>query len=129
MKKFFILMITILMLAGISCGKNAQAKHIKQTKQVKRLKKQDMCEINGLVYSKYEKRPFTGELYDLYPNGKMKSTTEICNGKVHGKATRYYNNGRVQTEGKFKDGKPEGNYTEYDRRGRVTKAVSYKTLY
>ena len=63
--------------------------------------------INGF-FEKNAEKPFTGSVYEKYPNEKYKLKAKMENGKPKGKITLWYKNGQKMAEGKIEDGKPDG---------------------
>lgn len=80
----------------------------------------------------YKNKPYTGEFYEFwftgklrtkgkmingvlndtlvqyFENGNLKSTDIYISGKLSGKSETYYDNGAIETEGFYKDNEPDG---------------------
>ena len=69
-------------------------------------------------YLKDSETPYTGKVYSLYPNGKMKSQRNYKDGKLDGLIFAWHENGQKFWEENYKDGEPEGLGFAWHRNGQ-----------
>ena len=65
---------------------------------------------------------------EFYPNGNIKSESEMENGKQNGKTTTYYENGKVEMETMFKNDSIVDYLKMYYSDGMLSMDVNLKTL-
>ena len=70
-----------------------------------------------------EEIPFTGLVFETYPNGNKEYSGEYNNGKPSGVLTYWYPNGNKMREGKLKDGSPVGRWKYYNKNGTIKNIV------
>ncbi len=66
----------------------------------------ELIAISGLLC--YNKKAFSGIVYELYDNGNLKFEYNVSNGLSDGKSEVFYNNGNLKYIGYFKKGKEDG---------------------
>ncbi len=69
---------------------------------------------NGTFYILNSDQPYSGPVFGLYQNGRLKSEGNIKDGLLHGPYKTYYYNGQVNEEGTYKDGKLDGLFKVYN---------------
>lgn len=74
-------------------------------------------EDSSLVY--YGDKLFTGVVYDTYPNGQLKYTTNYTNGVDDGLQQEWYESGQLQSQSYFKEGKLDGKVQEWYENGQL----------
>lgn len=115
------------------------------------IQKSDTVLMDGLVYQKTEKEPYTGfvlgkerkggrgKVYSykkqykdgilngktqyFFKNGKLESSIPYKNGKIHGMVATYYDNGQIKSRIHFINGQRGGSKGEifWDRDGNIRK--------
>ena len=63
---------------------------------------------DSLYYKTGDNEPYSGIVYQNYPNGKLFAQGPMKNGQLHGKWTNYFRNGNIKETGQFKHGKLTG---------------------
>jgi len=67
---------------------------------------------------------FQGNLYrEYYPDGAIKTKSEIKDGRRHGKYHEYYENGVLKVRGKYSKGQPKGTWKYYTEEGKFVEKV------
>ncbi len=62
---------------------------------------------------------FQGDvLREFYPEGALKSETEIKDGKRHGRHREYYESGKLKLRGKYSKNSPKGTWKYYTEEGK-----------
>ena len=102
MKKFILILISLLFVTGISEGKEVSY----------------LQNRNGIKYEVNSETPFTGRLVKKYENGQKKEETNYKDGKKDGVFTFWFENGQKKLEGKFKNGKDVGLWTGWHKNGQ-----------
>ena len=69
---------------------------------------------SGVWYTKDTNKPYSGEVFSLWDNGKMKTEGSLKDGKEEGKWKSWHDNGQRAGEGYFKDGKPDGKWSYWE---------------
>ena len=68
----------------------------------------------------YKDKPFTGEMFQKYENGQLKSKVNFIDGKVEdGLYESYYKNGQLQRKANYKDGELDGLSEQYHENGQL----------
>jgi hypothetical protein len=76
---------------------------------------------------RFERRVgYTGVCEEFYPDGKLKTTKNLVDGKLHGKVFTYYKNGRVHEEKEFDMNFQTGEQIVYTNKGEVKLHALYK---
>ena len=96
--KHTLLIITALMLV-VGCGSDTITLDIN-----------NLIDRNGLMYAPNDEKPYTGDVFELYEDGKNKLSGDYKYGKLDGKWILWYNNGHKGLEGVFKYGELVGKY-------------------
>jgi len=89
-------------------------------------KPEELEELEGVIYLKDSKIPYTGKLYGFHPNGQKMHESNYKNGRIDGLAERWYENGQKESEANFKDGKLSGLKTAWYENGTVMYEFRYK---
>ena len=106
--KFLINSILIsITLLHFSCSEKSEV-HIAQT-----------IMFEGKLYITDSKDPFSGIVYNTYPNGQREYTGEYKDGKPNGLLVYWYENGVKKREGELKNGVPAGRWTYYNSDGSI----------
>ena len=63
---------------------------------------------DGLYFKAGETVPFSGLMYDYYPDGQAKLRTPVVGGRLSGEAMGWYTNGAVELLEFFENGLPHG---------------------
>lgn len=69
--------------------------------------------------------PFTGVLYDLYPNGSQKFEQEFSEGKKHGMETLWYPNSNLRSMSEFSHGILNGSQREWYQDGTPAREMQF----
>lgn len=85
------------------------------------------CDCNELTldqpynhFWRFERRiGYTGVCEEFYPDGKLKMTKNLVEGKLHGKVFTYYQNGRLHEEKEFDMNFQTGEQIVYTSKGEV----------
>ena len=77
-----------------------------------------LIERGGNLFEMNGQKPYTGEFFQLYPNGNRQFSGLLKGGKRYGLQTIWYENGNKKSEGIVKDGKRNGLWTWYFEDGR-----------
>ena len=64
-------------------------------------------EREGIWYLKDSETPYTGKVYSLYPNGKMKSQRNYKDGVMDGLWTQWHENGQKWIKENYKEGEKD----------------------
>ena len=71
------------------------------------------------------KDPFSGIVYNTYPDGLREYEGEYKDGKPNGLLTYWYNNGNIMREGRLKDGMPIRRWITYKEDGTVQNIMDH----
>ena len=104
--------LTVLLL-HFSCGDKIEV-HISQT-----------IMFEGRLYKMDSKDPFSGIVYNTYPDGLREYEGEYKDGKPNGLLTYWYNNGNIMREGRLKDGMPIRRWITYKEDGTVQNIMDH----
>lgn len=76
---------------------------------------------------RFERRiGYTGVCEEFHPDGKLKTTKNLVDGKLHGKIFTYYKNGRLREEKEFDMNFQTGEHIIYTNTGEVKFHGLYK---
>jgi hypothetical protein len=76
---------------------------------------------------RFERRKgFTGKCEEFYPDGTLKTTKNLVEGKLHGKLFTYYKNGRMHEEKEFDMNFQTGEHIIYTNTGEVKLHALYR---
>ncbi len=64
-------------------------------------------------------------LREFYPDGQLKSETEVKEGRKHGRYREYHKNGKLSIRGKYVNNKPRGNWKYYTEEGKFDNKQKY----
>ena len=107
-----IILISIALLQ-FSCGDKVEV-HISQT-----------IMFEGRLYKMDSKDPFSGIVYNTYPDGLREYEGEYKDGKPNGLLTYWYNNGNIMREGRLEDGMPVRRWITYKEDGTVQNIMDH----
>ena len=120
MKPLILIAIAIL---AVGCGKKKVANEVVEPVDGSNPKPEGVSveklePRESIWYLKDSETPYTGKVYSLYPNGKMKSQRNYKDGKLDGLIFAWHENGQKFWEENFKDGEPEGLGFAWHRNGQ-----------
>ena len=75
--------------------------------------------FEGKLYKMEAKDPFSGIVFNTYPNGQREYTGEYKDGKPNDLLVYWYENGVKKREGELKNGVPAGRWTYYNSDGSI----------
>ena len=81
--------------------------------------------FEGKLYKIDQDKPFSGKVYNTYPNGQREYVGNYKNGKPNGLLLYWYENGYKMREGQLKDGSPIGRWKYYNQDGNLTKTIDH----
>ena len=81
--------------------------------------------FEGKLYKTDAKDPFSGIVYNTYPNGQREYAGEYKDGQPNGLLVYWYKNGNKMREGKLKGGTPVGRWTIYKEDGSEQKTIDH----
>lgn len=64
-------------------------------------------------------------LREFYPEGALKSESEVKEGKRHGRYREYYENGNLKLRGKYSNNKPKGTWKYYTEEGEFERKEKF----
>jgi len=105
--------LVIIVLLQFSCGEKLEI-HISKTIQ-----------FEGKIYLLNEEDPYSGIVFDDYPNGQREYEGLYNNGKPNGNLVYWYENGNIKREGRLKNGSPIGRWTYYKPDGSIQKIIAH----
>jgi antitoxin component YwqK of YwqJK toxin-antitoxin module len=73
----------------------------------------------------YEGTPFTGEVVEKHPNGRVIAVTSYLDGREDGPSEEWYPSGELKARGSAKDGNAIGLHQEWYRNGRLSSEVQF----
>ncbi|WP_308745521.1 DUF3352 domain-containing protein [uncultured Bacteroides sp.] len=76
--------------------------------------KEQMGELKRFYVEKFE----GNVLREFYPEGALKSESEVKEGKRHGRYREYYEDGTLKLRGKYANNKPKGTWKYYTDEGK-----------
>ncbi|MBN2813439.1 MAG: tetratricopeptide repeat protein [Bacteroidales bacterium] len=79
----------------------------------------------GHIESDWQYAYGTHRFISYYPNGKIKSVTNLSDNVKHGLQETYYPNGQLATRLDYLHGAPNGTYTRYDYKGNIEASYTY----
>lgn len=83
--------------------------------------KEQMGELKRFYVEKFE----GNVLRDFYPEGTLKSESEVKEGKRHGRYREYYENGKLKLRGKYANNQPKGTWKYYTEEGKFKRKEKY----
>ncbi len=81
--------------------------------------------FEGKLYAMNVEKPFSGIVYNTYPDGKREYEGEYKDGQPNGLLVYWYKNGNKMREGNLKDGMPLGRWITYKDDGSVQKTMDH----
>ena len=81
--------------------------------------------FEGKLYKIDQDEPFTGKVYNTYPNGQREYEGKYKNGKPNGSLVYWYESGNKMREGKLKNGSPVGRWKYFNQEGSLTKTIDH----
>ncbi|MDL2322999.1 DUF3352 domain-containing protein [Bacteroidales bacterium OttesenSCG-928-A17] len=83
--------------------------------------KKQMSELKRFYVEKFQ----GNVLREFYPEGALKSESEIKEGKQHGRYREYYENGKMKVRGKYVKGEPKGTWKYYTEEGKFDRKEKF----
>ena len=81
----------------------------------------------GVFYTNDTNKPYSGQVFSLYEDGKKKDEGSLKDGKMISKTEwKWYKNGQKWSEGTFRDGKVDGLFKWWYENGQKKKEVTFK---
>ena len=81
--------------------------------------------FEGQLYEMDKEEPFSGLVYNTYPDGQREYEGQYKNGKPNGLLVYWYKNGNKMREGKLQDGFPVGRWILYHEDGTVQETMDH----
>ena len=81
--------------------------------------------FEGKLYKIEAEEPFSGMVYNTYPDGQREYEGQYKDGQPNGLLVYWYKNGSKMREGKLKDGIPVGRWITYIEDGSVKKTIDH----
>jgi antitoxin component YwqK of YwqJK toxin-antitoxin module len=89
--------------------------------------KTSLVERDGVFYTNDTNKPYSGQVFSLYEDGKKKDEGSLKDGKMISKTKwEYYSNGQMKTEITYKDGKEDGLEVDWYANGQKMSEVTFK---
>lgn len=82
---------------------------------------EQMNELQRFYVEKFE----GNVLREFYPEGALKSETEIKEGKRHGRYREYHENGKLKLRGKYANNQPKGTWKHYTDEGKFERKEKF----
>ena len=79
----------------------------------------------GKLYEIDAENPFSGMVFNTYPDGQREYEGEYKEGKPNGLLMYWFKNGNKMREGKLKDGMPVGRWITYKDDGSVQETMDH----
>lgn len=83
--------------------------------------KEQISELKRFYVEKFE----GNVLREFYPEGALKSESEVKEGKRNGRYREYYENGKLKLRGKFANNKPKGTWKYYTEEGKFERKEKF----
>ena len=83
-------------------------------------------ERDGVFYTKDTNKPYSGQVFSLYDDGKKNKEGTFKDGKEDGLWTRWYENGQKRQEGTYKDDEKDGRWITWYEDGQKELEETYK---
>lgn len=83
--------------------------------------KEQLSELKQFYVEKFE----GNVLREFYPEGALKSESEVKDGKRHGRYREYYENGNLKLRGKYSNNKPKGTWKYYTDEGKFERKEKF----
>ena len=86
-----------------------------------------LIERDGIFYSKDTNKPYSGRVFSLYDDGKIKSEGTLKDGKMMSRTEwKWYKNGQKRQVEPYKDGKFNGFFKWWYENGQKNFEETYK---
>ena len=82
-------------------------------------------QFEGKIYRLNEEEPYSGIVFNNYPDGQREYEGLYNNGKPNGNLVYWYENGSKKREGRLKNGSPIGTWTYYNFDGSIQKITTH----
>jgi len=83
--------------------------------------KELMSELKRFYVEKFE----GNVLREFYPEGALKSESEVKDGRRHGRYREYYEDGKLKVRGKYSKNKPKGTWKYYTEEGKFERKEKF----
>lgn len=83
--------------------------------------KEQISELKRFYVEKFE----GNVLREFYPEGALKSESEVKEGKRNGRYREYYENGNLKLRGKYANNKPKGTWKYYTEEGKFERKEKF----
>ena len=81
--------------------------------------------FEGKLYKIGVEEPFSGMVYNAYPDGQREYEGEYKDGQPNGLLVYWYENGNKMREGQLKGGTPVGRWVTYKEDGSVQETIDH----
>ena len=81
--------------------------------------------FDGQLFEIDNDKPFSGVVFNTYPNGQREYEGKYKNGKPNGSLVYWYESGNKMREGKLKNGSPVGRWKYFNQEGSLTKTIDH----
>ena len=85
-----------------------------------------LVERDDVYYTKDTNKPYSGQVFSLYDDGKKKGEGTLKDGKEDGKWTYFHSNGQKFREGTYKNEKEDGLWTRWYESGQKWEEGTFK---
>ena len=102
-----------IILLFISCGEKPEVDII------------NTVQFEGKIYRLNEEEPFSGIVFNEYPDGQREYEGLYKHGKPNGNLVYWYENGSIKREGRLKNGSPIGRWIYYNLDGSIEKTTNH----
>ena len=82
-------------------------------------------QFEGKIFRLNEEEPYSGIVFNEYPDGQREYEGLYKNGKPNGNLVYWYENGSIKREGRLKNGSPIGRWTYYNPDGNIQKITDH----
>ena len=111
-----LLLITLPLLLIVGCSSSPEPINYETT----------LIEREGVFYTNDTNKPYSGKVFSLYDDGKIKNEGTLKDGKKDGLNTNWYENGQKRFELTYKDGIHNGILTWWYENGQKESEGTYK---
>ena len=103
-----LLLITLPLLLIVGCSSSPEPINYETT----------LIEREGVFYTIDKNKPYSGKVFSLYDDGKIKNEGTLKDGKKDGLNTNWYENGQKSKEETYKGGKEDRSWTTWYKNGQ-----------
>ena len=82
-------------------------------------------QFEGKIFKLESEKPFSGIIYNNYPEGQREYEGHYKNGIPNGLLTYWYEHGETMRKGRLKNGIPVGRWTYYNIDASIQKIIDY----